>query len=45
MDPLVYFIAGVLRPVFWVVILSVVLWLVRRLLPPQWERVLFRKLW
>lgn len=36
-----YFLAGLLRPLFWIVLLGSLLWLVRKLCPPSWERVLF----
>ena len=39
-----YFLVGILRPLFWLVVLAVALWLIRRYLPPRWERILFRKL-
>ena len=39
-----YFVAGLLGPIFWWVTLSVALWLVRKFLPPKWERILFQKL-
>lgn len=38
------FLAGLLRPLFWIVTLGTALWIVRRFLPPRWERILFRKL-
>lgn len=44
MDASQYFLAGLARPfvllLFWVPLVAVVLWLVRRYLP-RWERVLF----
>lgn len=44
MGAMVYFIAGLLRPLFWIVVLGLILWAVRKFLPPRWERILFRKL-
>lgn len=39
-----YFIAGLLRPLFWLVTLGTTLWFVRRFCPPWVERILFKKL-
>lgn len=36
-----YFLAGLLRPLFWIVVLGSLLWLVRKLCPPRIERILF----
>lgn len=38
-----YLIAGLLGPIFWLVTLSVALWLVRKFVP-SWEKVLFMKI-
>lgn len=37
-----YLIAGILGPIFWLVVLTASLWLVRRY-APEWERVLWSK--
>lgn len=37
-----YLVAGILAPFFWLIVLGVSLWLVRKL-APSWERVLFSK--
>jgi len=36
-----YFLAGLLRPLFWILLLAIPLWLVRKYCPPAVERVLF----
>jgi hypothetical protein len=37
------FLGSLLAPFFWLLVLSVALWLVRRFFP-KWEKVLFRKM-
>lgn len=37
-----YLIAGIIAPFFWLIVLSISLWLVRRFCP-GWERVLWSK--
>lgn len=38
-----YLLAGLIGPLFWLVTLSVILWLVRKF-APKWEKVLFMKI-
>lgn len=35
------FLAGLLRPFLWIVVLGTLLWLVRKVCPPSVERILF----
>lgn len=38
-----YLLAGLIGPIFWLIVLSVALWIVRRFFP-KWEKILFQKI-
>lgn len=42
-DWLRYLVAGIVGPFFWLVLLAVILWIVRRFFP-KWEKFLFQKI-